>query len=239
MFTDAQVAALSAPLNRAHVATRSQSGRSLSYVEGWHVIAEANRIFGFGNWHRETVEMRLVCERERAVGQGQGFGVSYLSRVRVTVFAGEHAGIIREGYGTGHGIDRDPGLAHESAAKESETDGMKRALMTFGNPFGLALYDKTQANVETAPREVPNNTNPSAGDPGGSDDLAKKWSAWAKAEAAKIGQGEFDRAALAAWDADNRKYFTRCENNSPGEFEILMTTIEMRHSALDALSAAA
>jgi hypothetical protein len=24
---------------------------------------------------------------------------------------------------------------------------MKRALMTFGNPFGLALYDKTQANV--------------------------------------------------------------------------------------------
>jgi DNA repair and recombination protein RAD52 len=24
---------------------------------------------------------------------------------------------------------------------------MKRALMTFGNPFGLALYDKEQANV--------------------------------------------------------------------------------------------
>jgi hypothetical protein len=27
---------------------------------------------------------------------------------------------------------------------------MKRALMTFGNPFGLALYDKTQENVETS-----------------------------------------------------------------------------------------
>ena len=24
---------------------------------------------------------------------------------------------------------------------------MKRALMTFGNPFGLALYDKTRAEV--------------------------------------------------------------------------------------------
>ena len=24
---------------------------------------------------------------------------------------------------------------------------MKRALMTFGNPFGLALYDKSQSNV--------------------------------------------------------------------------------------------
>jgi hypothetical protein len=39
------------------------------------------------------------------------------------------------------------GEALESAAKEAETDAMKRALMTFGNPFGLALYDKTQANV--------------------------------------------------------------------------------------------
>jgi len=36
---------------------------------------------------------------------------------------------------------------HESAIKEAETDAMKRAFMTFGNPFGLALYDKQQTNV--------------------------------------------------------------------------------------------
>jgi hypothetical protein len=40
-----------------------------------------------------------------------------------------------------------PGEAHESAIKEAETDAMKRALTTFGNPFGLALYDKEQHNV--------------------------------------------------------------------------------------------
>jgi hypothetical protein len=40
-----------------------------------------------------------------------------------------------------------PGEAHESAIKEAETDAMKRALSTFGNPFGLALYDKEQQNV--------------------------------------------------------------------------------------------
>ena len=154
-FSPEQVAALQAPLDRANVATRTQSGRSLSYIEGWHAIAEANRIFGFGNWHRETIEMRQVAERERTVGQGQGWGVSYLSRVRITVFADDHAGIVREGYGTGHGIDRDLGLAHESAAKEAETDAMKRALMTFGNPFGLALYDKTQSNVADAPPPPP------------------------------------------------------------------------------------
>ena len=49
--------------------------------------------------------------------------------------------------GAGHGIDLDLGQAHESALKEAETDAMKRALMTFGNPFGLALYDKAQRQV--------------------------------------------------------------------------------------------
>ena len=41
-------------------------------------------------------------------------------------------------------IDADLGQAHESAIKEAETDSMGRALMTLGNPFGLALYDKQQ-----------------------------------------------------------------------------------------------
>ena len=41
--------------------------------------------------------------------------------------------------------------AHESAVKEAESDAMKRALMTFGNHFGLALYDKEQSNVEHKP----------------------------------------------------------------------------------------
>jgi len=56
----------------------------------------------------------------------------------------------REGSGAGHGIDVDLGQAHESALKEAETDAMKRALMTFGNPFGLALYDKRQREVTSS-----------------------------------------------------------------------------------------
>jgi DNA recombination protein Rad52 len=143
------IKALSGKLDPAHVKERSQSGRKLSYVEGWHAIAEANRIFGFDAWNRETVDIRLVQERERTVGQGTGWGVTYIARVRVTV-----GSIIREGVGSGHGIDRDLGLAHESAIKEAETDAMKRALMTFGNPFGLALYDKDQSNVGIDPPEL-------------------------------------------------------------------------------------
>jgi hypothetical protein len=64
----------------------------------------------------------------------------------VRVRAGDKE-ICREGCGSGHGVGLTPGEAHESAIKEAETDAMKRALSTFGNPFGLALYDKERQNV--------------------------------------------------------------------------------------------
>lgn len=156
-FDPEQIKALSAKLDPKAIKTREQSGRKLSYIEGWHAIAAANDIFGFDGWHRETVDIRCVAERERPIGRPPntrpGWGVSYVARVRVTV-----GSIVREGVGAGHGIDVDLGLAHESAIKEAETDAMKRGLMTFGNPFGLALYDKSQANVgyddEPAPPTV-------------------------------------------------------------------------------------
>ena len=47
----------------------------------------------------------------------------------------------------GEGAAPTPGKAHELALKGAETDGTKRALATFGNPFGLALYDPEQAGV--------------------------------------------------------------------------------------------
>jgi hypothetical protein len=78
-----------------------------------------------------------------------GWGVTFIARVRISVTAGTHT-LIREGSGAGHGIDADLGLAHESALKEAETDATKRALMTFGNPFGLALYNKQQRQVSSA-----------------------------------------------------------------------------------------
>jgi DNA recombination protein Rad52 len=150
-FTPEQTKQLSAKLEVAHVKQRQQGSGKVSFIEGWHAIAEANRIFGFGEWDRETVEFRFLYERECRIGKGQyekdGWRVAYIAKVRVRVRAGETE-IIREGCGYGSGIDADLGAAHESALKEAETDAMKRGLMTFGNPFGLALYDKAQENVE-------------------------------------------------------------------------------------------
>ena len=147
-FNPKQLQELQEPLSSQAVKTRSQSGRNLSYIEGWYAISEANRIFGFDSWDQEIVELKCVSERERKVGRDQkaGWGVSYVASIRINV-----NGIKREGVGAGHGIDVDPGQAHESAIKEAATDAMKRALMTFGNQFGLALYDKEQRNVEDKP----------------------------------------------------------------------------------------
>jgi len=141
MLDEHQIAALQAPLNKANV---KKNPKGFDYVEGWHAIAEANRIFGHDGWDRETVEMKMLGEPEQDAKQL--WRVAYHCRVRITVRT-EGRNIVRDGSGYGSGIVRDLRDAHESAIKEAETDAMKRALMTFGNPFGLALYDKKQENV--------------------------------------------------------------------------------------------
>ena len=150
MFSEPQVKALSSKLSAKHVRTRQHSGLTLSYIEGWHTIAEANRIFGYDAWDRQTMAVKCVWEGMK----GNRSACSYIARVRVKVRAGD-AEICREGCGSGHGVGQTPGEAHESAIKEAETDAMKRALSTFGNPFGLALYDKEQLNVRGRRRKQP------------------------------------------------------------------------------------
>ena len=69
-----------------------------------------------------------------------------------TVRAGDTV-TVREGIGTGFGRASQPELAHDMALKAAETDATKRALATFGNPFGLALYDRDQAQVTKGRRK--------------------------------------------------------------------------------------
>ena len=141
-FTDSQVRQLKAKLDPRYIRTRAANGLTLSYVEGWRAIEEANRIFGFDAWDRRTVSTACVWSGQ----SGQHHAAAYTAKVRVSVRAGDVT-IVREGSGTGEGKASTPGQAHELALKGAETDATKRALATFGNPFGLALYDREQAGV--------------------------------------------------------------------------------------------
>jgi len=158
-FSPEQIAALSAPLDPARICTRKQGRASVPYLKGWAVIEEANAIFGFDGWQRQTIFCQCVTQAERSIGEERkpGWGVTYIARVRITVFAGSRGLLIREGTGAGHGIDVDLGQAHESAIKEAETDAMKRALVTFGARFGLSLYDRHQRPMGGAAPQAPAN----------------------------------------------------------------------------------
>ena len=134
-FSAKQVKALRRNLDHRCVRTREANGRELSYIEGWYAISEANRIFGFDGWSRETVDSRCVLARENR----GSFLAIYTARVRISVQAGGST-IIREGHGSGEGRGASPGEVHDTALKAAETDATKRALATFGKPFGLALY---------------------------------------------------------------------------------------------------
>ena len=141
-LSDMQLRQLRAKLDARHVKTRTANGTDLHYVEGWHVISEANRIFGYDAWDRRTVASKCVSNS----GNGQRHFAAYTAKVRITVRAGD-INIVREGSGTGEGSGLSPGQAHEIALKSAETDATKRALATFGNPFGLALYDREQLGI--------------------------------------------------------------------------------------------
>jgi DNA recombination protein Rad52 len=147
-FSAKQMKALRRNLDHRYVRTREANGRELSYIEGWYAISEANRIFGFDGWSRETIESRCVLARENR----GAFLAVYTARVRISVQAGGTT-IIREGHGSGEGRGASPGEVHDTALKAAETDATKRALATFGKPFGLALYGvgKSQSIQQTMP----------------------------------------------------------------------------------------
>jgi Rad52/22 family double-strand break repair protein len=149
-FSAKQVRALRRQPDHRRIRTREADGRELTYLEGWYTISEANRIFGFDGWSRETIESRCVLAREN---RGTFLAV-YLARVRVTVHA-DGATIIREGHGTGEGRGTSPGEVHDISLKAAETDATKRALATFGKPFGLELYRGGKATAPQKPLPSP------------------------------------------------------------------------------------
>ena len=148
-LTEKQRRALKAKLSHRHVKSRINQGTTISYVEGWHAVAEANRIFGYDSWDRQTQSPQCIWS-DRQRGQFECF---YSTKVRITVRAGDTI-TIREGIGTGFGRSPSTEMAHEIALKAAETDATKRALATFGNPFGLALYDKKLSHVTRPKSEL-------------------------------------------------------------------------------------
>ncbi len=129
---------LSQPLDPALVSSRrGRANRTYPYLEGHVAIAQANRIFGHGGWGYEVVggvNLRDVQMVNAETGDVR-ISHAYAATVRVDVPGAPS----RTDVGF-HAVNDDTVEGHETAYKGAVTDALKRALRSFGDQFGNALY---------------------------------------------------------------------------------------------------
>ena len=132
---------------------KGRGGRVFSYIEGHTAIDEANKVFGFGGWGFELVEnvtLRRVETVDTRTGEVKVVN-AYSALVRVTVAGAPPRTDI--GF---HAVTDETADGHETAAKGAVTDGMKRALRSFGDRFGNGLYgDQAHINLPPQPQRAP------------------------------------------------------------------------------------
>ena len=131
------------PLDPALVSQRrGRGGKTFSYIEGHVAIAIANQIFGFGGWGYELageVTLREIETVDPQTGEVKCTR-AYSAPVRVTVPGAPP----RTDVGF-HAVTDETADGHETAIKGCVTDGMKRALRSFGDRFGNGLYGEHPA----------------------------------------------------------------------------------------------
>ena len=138
---------LGQPLDPGLVSQRKgRAGRTYSYIEAHTVIDQANRIFGHGGWGYEPVGEVALREIEDVDGQtGEVKRVrAYSATVRVNVTGSPS----RTDVGF-HTVAEETADGHDTAYKGAVTDALKRALRSFGDQFGNALYGDGSAIADS------------------------------------------------------------------------------------------
>lgn len=149
-ISGAQHDMLMRPLRKERVASRSQGGKSLSYLEAWDVRAHLTRIFGFGNWDEEVIRERLVAVRDYQNGNKAMLEVIWTATVQVTIHVDgvPLARYTESAVGSAQvGAESSSvGDAHDNALKTAASDAFKRCCVNLGTQFGLSLYDNGNQN---------------------------------------------------------------------------------------------
>lgn len=147
---DEQFKQLDQMLDAKDVKSRKQGGTSVAYLDGYTIIRNANKIFGFGGWQGQIKTLEQSEFTEYTKEGKPGIRVGYTCVYELTVFGldGSFRIYTDVGYGTGTSY-QSASDAIESATKEAVTDAMKRCFRLLGNQFGLALYDKDRTQVDT------------------------------------------------------------------------------------------
>jgi len=124
------------PLAGSRVASRTQGGTSLAYLEAWDVKAHLIRIFGFGGWSWRVMSAELAYEAQNDKGRWE-VGYKVIGVLTVDCLGCEYAEAA-----VGGAVLPQRGEAHDMAVKTAESDALKRAAINLGTQFGLSLYNK-------------------------------------------------------------------------------------------------
>ncbi len=145
------VTELEKPLDPSLVSQRKgRAGRTYQYIEGHTVIDQANRIFGLAGWGYEVVgdvTLREIEQVDPKTGEMSRIR-AYSAPVRVTV-----PGVPPRTDIGFHAVAEETAEGHDTACKGSVTDGLKRALRSFGDQFGNCLYGDQAATRQPAKQE--------------------------------------------------------------------------------------
>ncbi|XP_021488262.1 DNA repair protein RAD52 homolog isoform X4 [Meriones unguiculatus] len=124
-------------------------GQKVCYIEGHRVINLANEMFGYNGWAHSITQQNVDF-----VDLNNGkFYVGVCAFVKVQLKDGSYHEDV--GYGVSEGL-RSKALSLEKARKEAVTDGLKRALRSFGNALGNCILDKDYLrSLNKLPRQIP------------------------------------------------------------------------------------
>ena len=144
MFTAKQVDQLLKPINPNRVLA---DGKGHAHVSQQDILAHLIRVFGFGMFDIDVLNVELVFEqpRTRQDGKPSGrFDVCYRALVRLTVRDEDGNSCHYENGSTATAQNQTLGDGHDLAYKSAISLSVKRAAIALGDGFGLSLYNKGQ-----------------------------------------------------------------------------------------------
>lgn len=126
-------------------------GKGHSHVSQQDVQAHLIRMFGFGNFDIQVLNIECVFEDPRVNNKGETTGrwdVCYRAMVRLTIRNefGEMVASYENG-STATAQNQSRGDAHDLSYKSAISLSIKRAAISLGDQFGLSLYNKGQTSA--------------------------------------------------------------------------------------------
>ncbi|KAI6781671.1 Sts1 protein [Emericellopsis cladophorae] len=142
VWTAQEIATIASKLDKQlgpeYISARAgPGGQRVHYLTAEKCITLANEVFGFNGWSSSIQNIQVDFADENPQTARVSIGLSVI--VRITLRDGTYHEDI--GYGS---IENAKGkaMAFEKAKKEGTTDGLKRALRSFGNVLGNCIYDQ-------------------------------------------------------------------------------------------------